>query len=245
MSPVTLGLATTLAGIALASVAAAADGPAAGADAPRTLEKEVAVELKLKYLLTLPRGYDADPGKAWPLLLFLHGAGESGDDLAKVKVHGPPKLVAAGRDLPFVVVSPQCPRLGWNVEALKGLLDEVESAYRVDRSRVYLTGLSMGGFGTWALAAAYPERFAAIAPICGGGERFWAGRLVDTPTWVFHGADDSVVPPRRSEDMVEAMRAAGAKELEFTVYDGVGHDSWTRTYDDPKLFEWFLAHRRK
>ncbi len=242
MSTSTLCLAASLLGIALASAASAADAPPGG-DA-RTQKKEVTVAFKLKYLLTLPKGYDDDPRQSWPLLMFLHGSGESGDDLDKVKFHGPPKLIAAGKEFPFIVVSPQSPGLGWNVDALKGLLDELENTYRVDRSRVYLTGLSMGGFGTWALAAAHPEHFAAIAPICGGGEKFWIRRLVDVPAWVFHGTADTSVPIQRSRDMVEALEAANAKEVKFTVYEGVGHDSWTQTYDNPELYDWFLAHKR-
>ena len=132
-------------------------------------EKEITVKAKLKYLLFLPAGYEPS-GKAWPLLLFLHGAGESGDDLAKVKLHGPPKLIEnKTRDFPCIVVSPQSPGRGWNADILAGLLDDLAAKYRVDKDRVYLTGLSMGGFGSWSLAAAYPDRFAAIAPICGGG----------------------------------------------------------------------------
>lgn len=244
MSTTTLCLATSLVWLALSAVASAADDPPAAADAARTLEKSATVEFKLNYLITLPKGYDADQETTWPLMLFLHGAGESGDNLEKVKAHGPPKLIAAGKDLPFIVVSPQSPRFGWSVEALKGLLDQVESTYRVDRSRVYLTGLSMGGFGTWALATAYPDHFAAIAPICGGGEKFWARRIASLPTWVFHGTADNVVPFQLSKDMVEALQAANAREVKLTAYDGVGHDSWTQTYDNPELYDWLLSHKR-
>ncbi len=145
------------------------------------------IKVKLNYLLYLPKGYDADAKKEWPLILFLHGAGESGDDLAKVKKNGPPKVVAH-QDLPFVIVSPQSPRMGWNVDALNGLLDDVIAHHHIDKERVYLTGLSMGGYGTWALAAAHPEKFAAIAPICGGGDPKAASKIKHLPIWVFHGA---------------------------------------------------------
>lgn len=205
------------------------------------------VVMEIDYLLSLPDGYDRKE-QEWPLMLFLHGAGERGDDLTKVKVHGPPKLVEQGKSLPFIVVSPQCPTgTSWSspdqVGALMALLDEIVEDYNVDTSRVYLTGLSMGGYGTWTLASTCPERFAAIAPICGGGDRRMARRLKDMPIWVFHGAKDSVVPLSRSEEMVEAVKAAGGK-VEFTIYPEANHDSWTATYDNPKLYDWFLSHRK-
>lgn len=205
------------------------------------------VVMEIDYLLSLPDGYDQKE-QQWPMILFLHGAGERGDDLTKVKVHGPPKLVEQGKSLPFIVVSPQCPTGSWwsspdQVGALIALLDEIESKYDVDTSRVYLTGLSMGGYGTWTLAATCPERFAAIAPICGGGDKRVARRLKNMPIWVFHGAKDSTVPIARSEEMVEAIKAAGG-DVEFTIYPEANHDSWTATYDNPKLYDWFLSHRK-
>jgi predicted peptidase len=203
-------------------------------------EKEITV--KLRYLLFLPEGY-ADDDKKWPLMLFLHGSGESGDDLEKVKKHGPPKIVEGKTDFPFIVVSPQSRRRGWNPDALKVLLDEIVDRYPVDRDRVYLTGLSMGGYGTWSLAAAYPGYFAAIAPICGGGDPNDADKLNDLPIWVFHGAKDEAVPLRRSEEMVDALKEAGA-DVKFTVYPEAGHDSWTETYNNPELYQWFLSHNR-
>jgi predicted peptidase len=124
------------------------------------------------------------------------------------------------------------------------LLDEVLKQYRVDSRRVYLTGESMGGYGTWALAAAHPERFAAIAPICGGGEPASADRLKGVPTWAFHGADDKVVPPEESRKMVAAIQHAGG-DARLTIYPGVGHDSWTTTYRDQRLYGWLSAHRRQ
>ncbi len=199
--------------------------------------------VKLNYWLFLPADY-GKTDKSWPLILFLHGAGESGTNLAKVKIHGIPKIVEKKKDFPFIAVSPQCPGRGWNVEALNGLLDDVLAHYKVDQDRVYLTGLSMGGFGTWALASAHPERFAALAPICGGGNPDNAAKLKDIPIWVFHGAQDKTVPPARSEAMVKAIKEAGGN-VKHTVYPEAGHDSWTVTYNNPELYEWFLQQKRR
>jgi predicted peptidase len=231
--------ALALAGICLMGFAASA---ANAEQQEKQFEKEITVKVKLKYLLFLPEGY-AESDKKWPLILFLHGAGESGDNLSKVKLHGPPKIVETKPDFPFIVVSPQSPGRGWNVDALKALLDELLEDYRVDRDRVYLTGLSMGGFGTWSLAAAHPDYFAAIAPICGGGSPSEAAKLKSLPIWVFHGAKDNAVPLDRSQQMVDALKEAGA-DVKFTVYPDAGHDSWTETYDNPKLYEWLLEHKR-
>ncbi len=207
------------------------------------LAREVTRTMTGDYLLYLPDGY-AEGTDDWPLLLFLHGAGERGADLELVKTHGPPKRIASGDTFPFIVVSPQAPpNQGWDVDFLTALLDEIEETHRVDASRVYVTGLSMGGFGTWDLAIAHPERFAAIAPICGGGAPYNACALKDTPTWVFHGALDSVVPIARSVDMVAALERCEG-DVRFTVYPMAGHDSWTETYDNPELYEWFLTQRK-
>ncbi|HEV3255667.1 MAG TPA: prolyl oligopeptidase family serine peptidase [Gemmataceae bacterium] len=242
-----LGWVLTLA--VVASVAAvpvrtlADDKQSATRQQSKQFDKEITIRVKLKYLLYLPEGYGKSD-KAWPLLLFLHGSGESGKDLNKVKIHGPPKLIERGKDFPFIVVSPQSPRRGWDVPALNALLDDVVATHKVDKDRIYLTGLSMGGYGTWALAAAYPEKFAAIVPICGGGDLADAKQLKDLPIWVFHGAKDPAVPPRRSKEMVKALEAAGAKNVKFTLYPDADHDSWTRTYDNPKLYEWLLKQKR-
>ena len=196
-----------------------------------------------QYLVSLPEGYGAQK-KAWPLILFLHGAGERGDNLELVKVHGPPKLAEQGSDLPFIIVSPQVETgKWWDSMYLMALLDDVEKRYDVDPNRIYLTGLSMGGYGTWELAMRAPERFAAIAPICGGGRRFTACQLKNVPTWAFHGAKDQVVPLKASEEMVDAVNACGGEAI-LTVYPDAGHDSWTETYDNPELYDWFLSHSR-
>jgi predicted peptidase len=215
---------------------------AAAQQQDKHFEKEILVNANLDYLLFLPKGYE-EGGKKWPLILFLHGSGERGKDLAKVKIHGPPKIVESKSDLPFIVVSPQAPRRRWDPDVLKALLDAVLADYRVDPDRIYLTGLSMGGAGTWTLAAEYPEYFAAIVPICGGGDPQDAKRLKDLPIWVFHGAKDEAVPLSRSEEMVKALKEEGA-DVKFTVYPDAGHDSWTETYNNPELYEWLLSHKR-
>jgi predicted peptidase len=208
----------------------------------RAAQLNTQVKVQMGYLLYLPKHYDQQD--SWPLLLFLHGAGERGNDLDLVKTHGPPKLIAAGKEFPFIVVSPQCPRdKSWEPMELVALLDEISSKYKVDSDRIYVTGLSMGGFGTWRLAAYAPHRFAAIAPICGGGETYWTKQLVHLPVWAFHGAKDPGVPLERSQAMVDALKQNGG-DARLTVYPDAGHDSWTATYDNPKLFEWLLAQKR-
>jgi predicted peptidase len=178
------------------------------------------------------------------LLIFLHGSGERGNDLNLVKKHGPPKLIEEGKQFPFIVVSPQAPRRGWDPDSLNALVDDLLVKYHVDKNRVYLTGLSMGGSGTWTLAAAHPEKFAAIVPICGAGDPEEAEKLKAIPTWIFHGAKDSDVSVRRFDEMVKALKDAGAKSLGFTLYPDTEHDSWTKTYENPELYEWLLKHSR-
>lgn len=223
---------------------ARADDPKPGQQAPAKLKKQIVREVTLDYLLFLPQDYGKEQGRKWPLMLFLHGAGERGSDVNKVKVHGPPKIVENKKDFPFILVSPQCPEnKWWEPQEVIALLDEIQSKYKVDPDRVYLTGLSMGGFGTWETATQYPERFAAIVPICGGGRPYTAARLKNLPTWVFHGEKDPVVPIKRSEEMVDALNKAGG-DVKFTRYPEAGHDSWTETYKNPELYEWFLKHQR-
>lgn len=207
-------------------------------------DERVTIDIRAPYLVYLPVDYDRN-ARAWPLVLFLHGAGERGTSAELVKRHGPPKLAAAGRQFPFILVSPQCPEDEyWSVPVLKALLDRVLATYRVDRSRIYLTGLSMGGNGTWRLATAHPDLFAALAPICGWGDSASVAVLKSIPVWAFHGRKDPVVIFERGERMVSALRAAGGN-VKFTVYPEAGHDSWTEAYDNPDLFEWMMAQRRQ
>ena len=200
------------------------------------------VQVQLGYLLYLPSDYEKK--KSWPLMLFLHGAGERGNDLELVKKHGPPKLIAAGKEFPFIVVSPQCPKdRWWEPMELVALLDEISGKYKVDPDRIYVTGLSMGGFGSWRLAAYAPERLAAIVPICGGGETYWAREFAHLPVWAFHGAKDAGVPLERSQAMVDALKKSGG-DPKFTIYPDAGHDSWTAAYDDPELYKGLSAQKR-
>jgi predicted peptidase len=213
----------------------------------KTIRKKVALE----YLLFLPENYD-DDGEKWPFILFLHGAGERGADLGILKKNGIPKVIeekaVEGKvDFPFIVASPQCPTgAHWQPDALSALLDDLVGRYAIDEERIYLTGLSMGGMGTWALAGEEPKRFAAIAPVCGGGTRYGARRIGESqlPTWVFHGAKDKVVPLEESQRMVDQIKKYKGK-VKFNIYPNAGHDSWTHTYDNPRLYTWFLSHCRR
>lgn len=216
---------------------------------PRSVAAQVARALEVRlsyefnYLLYRPRGFAARGRRRWPLMIFLHGRGESGRDLALVEKHGPPKLIAAGRAFPGLVVSPQCPAdQWWNYLALDAFVGAVMQRYPVDPARVYLTGLSMGGFATWALAAMRPQRYAAIAPICGGGDVRHAELLRNLPVWAFHGARDAVIPLRRSREMIDRIRAVGGKPR-FTIYPDALHDAWTKPYGGTQLYDWLFSHR--
>ena len=221
------------------------------AQSAHSFEGELTQKVAYRYLQFLPNGYDEDKEKAWPMILFLHGAGERGDDLSKVKVHGPPMIVESKPDFPFVVISPQCPSGAvWDADALLALLDEVTDRLRIDEKRLYVTGLSMGGFGTWNLIGKAPERFAAAVPICGGGNTrdFLLPKsreaLQSLPIWAFHGGKDTVVLPEESERLVAMIRDRVEGDVQLTIYPEAGHNSWTETYDNPRLYEWFLSHSR-
>jgi predicted peptidase len=209
-----------------------------------TFDREVIVKVSARYLLYLPRDYAAIGSEKYPLLFFLHGAGERGDDLEKVKAHGPPKLVAQGKEFPFIIVSPLAPESGWSLLTLNGLFEHVTAKYRVDLDRVYLTGLSMGGFATWRWAADSPQKFAAIVPIAGGGDPKTASAYRNLAIWAFHGANDTVVPVARNHEMISAVTGI-AGEAKLTVYPNSDHDSWTETYDNPDLYTWLLKHSRR
>lgn len=207
------------------------------------MDRRVVREHRGRYLLFLPNGYGSR-AERWPLILFLHGGGERGDDIERVKVHGPPKIVTQRPDFPFIVVAPQVETdMVWSTAKLDALLEEVVEKYGVDPDRIYLTGLSMGGYGVWHLAMEYPHRFAAMAPISGGATPSGMCALKHLPIWVFHGAKDDVIKLDRSAELVERLERCNGN-VKLTVYEDAGHDAWTRTYENPELYEWFLQHRR-
>lgn len=214
---------------------------------PGSFESEITIKLGYKYLLTLPDGYEANAGKEWPLLVFLHGAGERGDDLELLKKHGPPKLITAGKKFEAIVVCPQVPTGEfWNPHGVKALVDKMKKEYRVDDARVYLTGISMGGFGTFDTVTAYPDVFAAAVPICGGAGinvvKF--GPLKDMPVWIFHGGSDPTVPVQFSEMAMSWFKREKAPNVKITVYPEAKHDSWTQTYDNPEVWKWVFEQKR-
>ena len=197
----------------------------------------------LRYLRYVPENVGKE---RLPLVLFLHGGGEGGTEIEKVKKHGLPRLIADGRSFPFIVVAPQNPSETqfWDDQQLISLLNEVQAELPVDPSRIYLTGLSRGGYGAWRLAVQNAERFAALVPICGGGPVPYAKKLKNVPTWVFHGAKDPVIPLSESQRIVDALRQVGGN-VKFTVYPDAKHDAWTVTYDNPELYKWMLKQRRE
>jgi predicted peptidase len=208
---------------------------------------------ELKYLLYLPPGYDETRDKRWSLMLFLHGAGERGDDVQRVAVHGPLSLVNQGTNFPLIIVAPLCPAdESWDNQPLLKFLDHVTEKYAVDTNRVYLTGLSLGGYGAWKLGLTHPERFAALAPICGGVSlidlylvKTDRGEAVKRlPIWAFHGAKDDLFSPDESARAINALRQHGGRELKLTIYPEANHNSWTETYKNPELYEWLLKQSR-
>ncbi|MXY70385.1 MAG: alpha/beta hydrolase [Acidobacteriia bacterium] len=298
-------------GVALAISLAIASNQAVAEPAGRSqgqllrkgYESQVTGERR-EYFVYLPTGYHTEPGKRWPVILFLHGGGERGnamEDLDRILVHGPvAEAWIQGRDLPFIMISPQMPlfdrprrssdqpapkriedgpppprrygrrpqqpmarvtdlslpsftasasRESWTrMEGeVLAMVDATLSEFRSDQDRVYLTGLSFGGAGTWHLAMADPNRWAAVAPICGPGDPSRVDRIADAklPVWVFQGGRDTVVRPERVLETVVALEAAGHPDVRFTVHEDLGHNVWTRVYEGWDLYEWFLAHRRQ
>jgi predicted peptidase len=231
------GVVLAVAAVGLAVPARAQEKETVGKLLEKEFDKEPA---KFRYLLYLPPDYGKEK-KDWPLVLFLHGLG---DKLPRMKRGGLPATVARKKEARFILVAPENPARGWRPSAVNALLEDVMAKYAVDKDRVYVTGLSMGGFGTWSLAGAYPDRFAAIIPICGGGSPKSVSKLKNLPIWVFHGGKDNIVPARRSEVMVKALKDAGSKSVKYTVYPEAGHDSWTATYRNPEVWEWLLKQKR-
>ena len=200
-----------------------------------------------EYLTYIPEKYYKSG--QMPLLLFLHGAGERGDSLPKVKTWGPPKIAERNHDFPFLMIAPQCPQEKWwtdtsQITVLKNILNNTIAKYNIDTNRIYLSGLSMGGFGTWKLAYEIPTKFAAIAPVCGGGKTEWADKLSQIPIWAFHGEMDNTVPIERTKTMVQAIKMRSPEEIKMTLYPETGHFSWIKAYNQSDLFKWLLSHEK-
>lgn len=198
----------------------------------------------LEYLVRYPDGYDEN--KTYPVIMFLHGAG--GRYLGANAQKQNPFFIITEKyeNFPFVCVAPSCNADTWFdlFETLRKFVKFIASESFTDTKRLYLLGPSMGGYGTWQLATSLPEYFAAIAPICGGGMYWNAGRLVNVPVWAFHGALDATVYLEESEKMVNAVNASGGK-AKLTVYEDVYHDSWNNAYANPELFDWLLSHENE
>lgn len=197
------------------------------------------------YQMFIPRAAANDPDSAkYPLMIFLHGSGERGDDISRVKVHGPPKYADRDPDFPFILISPLLPaEEDWDIAKLDAILDNALKTLPVDPDRVYLTGLSRGGHATWRWGAAEPERFAALAPVAGRGDPATACALKDKPVWALHGDRDDVVEPEGSFAMARAIRACGGHMSRLTIYPDLGHNSWDPAYADPALYLWLLEKR--
>ncbi|HZZ42957.1 MAG TPA: dienelactone hydrolase family protein [Tepidisphaeraceae bacterium] len=208
------------------------------------LQQKIGDVAPLKYLAYTPKDYDQDPSRKWPLILFLHGAGERGDDLNKLKSWGIPLLCEQGKNTSFIAICPLCPaRESWLPMSLNELLDHITTQYRIDPDRIYVTGASMGGNGTWNFAQQYPDRIAAIAPVCGGGDPNDVASLKNLPIWIFHGQKDPVVPFRREQAMIDALSPLHGR-MRLTIYPGIGHECWNAAYATPDLIPWLLQQRR-
>jgi predicted peptidase len=199
------------------------------------------------YVLYVPKDYNSS--RKWPVILFLHGSGERGDDGLKQSEVGIGAAIRMGSErFPALVVMPQC-KTGkhWADEMADyalNALDQTIKNYNVDKSRLYLTGLSMGGYGSWTIGIQHPDMFAAIVPICGGGDPMpVAQKLKDEPIWVFHGGADPTVPVDQSRNIVAALKAAGSS-VKYTEYPGVGHNSWDKAYGEKDLTDWLFAQTR-
>ncbi len=213
----------------------------------KTLSKNITKKISVDYILHFPENYKKQKHD-YPLIVFLHGSGERGNDLSKLSIHGPLKYIENGNKLDAIILAPQCPdKEVWDMDVLTTLIKEVVLKNRVNYTRVYLTGLSMGGYATWELALKHPEMFAAIAPICGRINYTFLENirnLKDKPIWVFHGAKDEVVPISNSKRIVKALTNIGANP-KFTIYPEAGHNSWSKPYSDPYFYTWMLSQEQK
>ena len=203
------------------------------------------------FLLFLPENESQKINNKYPTILFLHGIGELGNDLQKLKQEGLPKILDGDKNFPFIVISPQCPSsTEWyytnedNVRAINNMLDDAIKRFPIDTNRIYITGLSMGGIGAWYFALKMPERFAAMAPIAFRGDGWSPCPAAEIPAWGFHGKLDSVIPLTSAQSLVNQFKVCGGN-IDFTVYPDAGHDCWTKTYNNQELYSWFLNHNKQ
>lgn len=207
------------------------------------------LDMRIDYLLYLPAGYD-DPGRAgqrWPLIVYMHGVGENGGDATRIaNVPGLPQAIEQGLDIPAIVVSPH--NTGkfndlWHTDAMLALIESLEQQYRIDPNRVYLTGISLGGYTAWSMASVNPERYAAIVPVAAWGYPAEIGRMAGVSVWAFHGSNDIIVPARFHRSLVDAHQTAGG-DARWTLLEGRGHDAGRDVYTDMAMYEWLLSQRR-
>jgi len=235
--------------------------PSTGAEMVETIEempaavREEAIGMNPEYLVARPAGAATEQEPA--LLIYLHGGGGVGRDIRRIaRNNSALKYWNRQKTQPFIIVAPQClPEFKWRANSLQVFLEHLEESLEVDSARVYLTGYSMGGYGTWIWAAAFPESFAAVAPVAGGiGEGgpkdispdldSWLDSLKGVPTWIFHGGNDRVVPVDRSVTMYRGLIERSHRELGLTIYPGEGHDCFD-AFKDPRLYGWMLSHTRR
>jgi predicted peptidase len=211
------------------------------------INSTISKQVNMPYLLAMP---DSSVPSPWPLILFLHGSGERGTDFTDIVKRGLPKELVNGRKIPFLVVAPQCPpKSTWSVhlDALMAFIEDLQSRYTIDSARIFITGMSMGGTGTWHLACTFPDRFAAIVPVC-GDSTWYVGdpiEIIDIrhlPVWVFHGEQDGVIPVNVSQTLVNALQKCGGN-VRFTVYPDVGHNCWNQVYATSELYSWLSSQR--
>ncbi len=218
-------------------------------------EKGYQVEIRdsegYSFLLFTPANESQKIDGKYPTILFLHGIGERGNDLQLLKQEGLPKILDGNTSFPFIVISPQCPTsTEWyytnenNIGAMERMLDDAISRFPIDTNRIYITGLSMGGIGTWYFAINLPDRFAAMAPVAFRGDGWSPCPAKDIPVWGFHGALDSVIPLTSAQSIVNQFKNCGGS-IEFTVYSDLSHDCWIRTYNNPDLYTWFLKYNKQ
>jgi predicted peptidase len=235
---------TVLAGFSLLGVLQGADAPTPGFH--NKVYKDG--DQEAKYVVFIPHDYKGD--EALPCILFLHGSGETGTDGLKQATQGLGNAIRKQeKAFPYIAVFPQSQNRTWradspDAERALAILGEVQKQYKVDPRRIYLTGLSMGGMGTWSVATRYPDRWAAIVPICGRGDPTQAAKIKDIPCWCFHGDADKAVPVTGSRDMIAAIKDAGGSP-KYTEYPGVGHNSWDMAYATKEMWTWLAQQRLK